>query len=277
MLDNWFQLLQQPGRFKRSEKMFWQDPYIAGHLLEAHLNPETEAASRKPDFLDRSADFITGAVMKDGDTRIMDYGCGPGLYCERLAQAGFRVTGIDFSENSIRHARESARNKQLDIDYRYGNYLELNDAGQYDLVILIYCDYGALGPEDRKQLLLNIRRSLKKGGRLLLDVFTEHRFAGLTEGSRWSLHPHGGFWCPDAHLELSQSLKYDGYLSLNHTVIVTGQHTDAYYIWDQAFSREMIVQELAAAGFTLHSLYNDVAGGTYLAGNDTMALLLESK
>ncbi|WP_246188177.1 class I SAM-dependent methyltransferase [Paenibacillus tengchongensis] len=277
MFMDLFQQLQKPETFKRPEKMFWQDPHIARYLLEAHLSPQTDAASRRPEFLDRSADFIAAAAMKDGGTRIIDYGCGPGLYCERLAQRGFAVTGIDFSEHSIRYARESAQAKQLAITYRYGDYLKLAVEGPYDLAILIYCDYGALGPEDRRQLLHNIRGSLRAGGRLLLDVFTAHRFARLTEESRWSLQPHGGFWSPDAHLELAQSLKYDGYVSLNHTVIVTGQETEAYYIWDQAFTEEMLASELAGAGFELMSFYNDVAGEAYREGHDTLAVLAEKK
>jgi 2-polyprenyl-3-methyl-5-hydroxy-6-metoxy-1,4-benzoquinol methylase len=39
----------------------------------------------------------------DESTEIADFGCGPGLYTEKLAERGATVTGIDFSENSIRH------------------------------------------------------------------------------------------------------------------------------------------------------------------------------
>ena len=42
---------------------------------------------------------------------IADFGCGPGLYAQRLARAGLNVTGIDFSANSLQYAREVASNR----------------------------------------------------------------------------------------------------------------------------------------------------------------------
>ena len=36
--------------------------------------------------------------------KILDLGCGPGLYAELLAKKGHSITGVDFSENSIQYA-----------------------------------------------------------------------------------------------------------------------------------------------------------------------------
>ena len=52
--------------------------------------------------------------LKEGK-RVIDFGCGPGLYATRLAQKGAFVTGIDFSENSINYARTAAMEKGLSI------------------------------------------------------------------------------------------------------------------------------------------------------------------
>lgn len=271
MFIDLMQQLQKPEKFKQPDKMFWKDPHIAKYLLEAHLDPNNEGASRNTYFIDQSVDFIKKIAIKKGDQKIIDYGCGPGLYCERLAKRGYDVTGVDFSENSIQYAKE----KGLDIKYRNENYLNLTDENQYEFATLIYCDYGALAPNDRKQLLQNIWRSLQKGGRFLLDVFTEQKYNVFSEGNSWYLRDKGGFWSPEVYIELNQNLKYDGFTSLEQTTIITKQKIETYYIWNQYFTKEMILAELEEAGFTLISIYNDVTGEEYLEGNDTIALLLE--
>ncbi|KKI91714.1 SAM-dependent methyltransferase [Bacillus sp. SA1-12] len=275
MFIDLMQQLQKPEKFKQPDKMFWKDPHIAKYLLEAHLDPNNEGASRNTNFIDQSVDFIKKIATKKGDQNIIDFGCGPGLYCERLAKRGYDVTGVDFSENSIKYAKDSAKDKGLDIKYRNENYLYLTNENQYDFATLIYCDYGALAPNDRKKLLQNICRSLIKGGSFLLDVFTEHKYNVFSEGNNWYLRDEGGFWSPESYIELTQNLKYDGYISLEQTTVITKQKTETYYIWNQYFTKEMILGELEEAGFTLISIYNDVTGEEYQEGNDTMALLLE--
>jgi 2-polyprenyl-6-hydroxyphenyl methylase/3-demethylubiquinone-9 3-methyltransferase len=51
---------------------------------------------------------------------ILDLGCGGGIASEALAQAGFRVTGVDASAEAIGVARTHAAQAGLAIDYRAG-------------------------------------------------------------------------------------------------------------------------------------------------------------
>ncbi|WP_066189987.1 class I SAM-dependent methyltransferase [Gracilibacillus timonensis] len=266
--------LQLPERFTPSEKMFWQDSHISTYLLEAHLDPGHEGASRTADFIDQSVAFITQTAAQAETETIIDFGCGPGLYCERLAEAGYQVTGIDFSERSIQHAKASALEKGLNITYRYDNYLTATVDRQYDLATLIYCDYGALSPGDRKQLLRRIWNSLQKGGRLLFDVFTIAKYQQFIEGKDWMVH-EGGFWSPQTHVKLTQNVKYDEDVSLEQTTIITNETVESYYIWHQYFAKTWVIQEIEDAGFTLIDVYNDVTGAPYQAGNETLALLVE--
>ena len=53
MIDQLFRLLQKPVLWQRSAEPFWDDEHISKGMLEAHLNPDWEAASRKHSFIDR--------------------------------------------------------------------------------------------------------------------------------------------------------------------------------------------------------------------------------
>jgi SAM-dependent methyltransferase len=47
--------------------------------------------------------------------RVLDAGCGSGLYCELLADRGARVTGIDQSAKMLEHARRRLAGREVDL------------------------------------------------------------------------------------------------------------------------------------------------------------------
>lgn len=269
--------LHVPLLFERTDHTFWQEPHIADLLLEAHLNSDAEGASRSFEFINKSIDFIQQAAPQKPYQKVLDLGCGPGLYCERLAKKGYTVTGIDFSENSIRYAKEQAIKQGLDIEYRCGNYLDLNESNRYDLALLIYCDYGALAPADRSKLLFNIWNSLKNGGMLLLDVFSHYKFDQFKEEQYWSLHENGGFWSRDSYAAIGRNLKYPNRVTLEQTTVITEEKIATYNIWHQFFTAESLIKEVSAAGFTVKGIYNDVSGESGTEESQTIAILLEKQ
>jgi SAM-dependent methyltransferase len=87
----------RPVLFARHSAPFWDDPHISRQLLAAHLDPRTDAASRRPDTIDRSVAWLANQLELRPFNRVLDLGCGPGLYAERLAGLGLSVTGVDIS------------------------------------------------------------------------------------------------------------------------------------------------------------------------------------
>jgi len=69
-------------------------------------------ASRSIEKIQLIVDWIQQMLGKN-NIDILDLGCGPGLYAERFAIKGHKVTGIDFSENSIKYAKKSAAENNL--------------------------------------------------------------------------------------------------------------------------------------------------------------------
>jgi 2-polyprenyl-6-hydroxyphenyl methylase/3-demethylubiquinone-9 3-methyltransferase len=69
--------------------------------------------------------------------RILDVGCGGGIFSESLAAEGAEVVGIDPSENSIRVAREHAAAQGLPIEYRVGFAEGLDLRREFDAVFAV--------------------------------------------------------------------------------------------------------------------------------------------
>ncbi|MCK4816434.1 class I SAM-dependent methyltransferase, partial [bacterium] len=95
----------------------WTDKHTSREMLEFHLNESVDLSSRNKKFIERSVEWIVSHFGVEEGTKIVDFGCGPGLYTTLLAERKADVTGIDFSERSIQYAKETAARKGLNIDY----------------------------------------------------------------------------------------------------------------------------------------------------------------
>ena len=164
----------EPPLYEKGTSEMWTDEYISQQMLEVHINPELDLASRKKTSIEKTTSWILQNA-DEKELNILDLGCGPGLYTEILAQKGHKVSGLDFSKHSIEYAKKSAERKNLDITYIRDNYLDYCPGENiYDLVILIYTDFGVLNPEERDKLLNNICKILKPGGIFIFDVLNDN-------------------------------------------------------------------------------------------------------
>jgi 2-polyprenyl-3-methyl-5-hydroxy-6-metoxy-1,4-benzoquinol methylase len=161
---NWDALLkaeQRPALFPAAEELFWDDSHISQQMLEAHLNPDLDAASYRHKTIEQTVEWLVSYLKLKNGARILDLGCGPGLYCSRFYRHGLDVVGMDYSRNSIDFAQRYAADNRMDIRYIYQNYLTMDFECEFDAIFLIYCDFGALSDSDRDILLQKVYRALK--------------------------------------------------------------------------------------------------------------------
>jgi len=79
----------------------WTDPHTSEQMLHFHLDGSVAISSQTTEFIDAATVWMAEAFGLTGRSRVLDLGCGPGLYANRLARTGADVTGIDFSRRSI--------------------------------------------------------------------------------------------------------------------------------------------------------------------------------
>jgi len=273
-LEQLKQLQVRPEPFTPGEPLFWDDPHISSQMLAAHLDPKNDLASRRPETIDKSVDWMIQTLGLHDGASVLDLGCGPGLYAMRLAQRGQRVTGLDYSRRSIEYAIQSAKQHNLTIEYRYQDYLTLNDNERYDLALLIYGDFCPLSPIQRSQLLANVHRALKPGGHFILDVTTrEHRKRyGNTNG--WYVSENG-FWKPGLHLVLEQGFDYpEQSIFLDQTIVMDENGMLLVYRnWFQDYTRETITSELENGGFSMQSVWSDLVGTPYTEDTEWIGIV----
>jgi SAM-dependent methyltransferase len=242
----------------------WTDEHTSEQMLSYHLNEDIDVSSRNAGFIDRSVEWIVSGFNVGRDSRIADFGCGPGLYATRLARCGAQVTGIDFSARSIRYAMEAAAREQLDVRYVNQNYLEFETEDRFDLVMMIMCDFCALSPAQRKEILGKFHRILKPGGSVLLDVYSLSAFARREETATYEVNQLDGFWSANRYYGFVNTFKYsEEKVILDKFTIVESERTRQVYNWLQYFTPESLKSEFVEAGFSVRAFYGDVAGKPY--------------
>lgn len=275
LTETFFQTMQVPALYTPSPNPFWDDDHISKGMLAAHLSPDTDAASRKPAFLDSSAAWIADLLPPGAYPLLLDLGCGPGLYAQRFARAGYRVTGVDISRRSLDYARCKAEEAGQEIRYVQKDYRTLALQQQFDAAVLIYCDYGALSSQDRHQVLRAAHSHLRPGGKLLLDVFTPAAYQAFATGQTWEACPAGGYWSDKPHVVLDRRCRYNENVTLHQIAVYAEEGVQVHYIWHTYFTREALQAEAEAAGFTLAQAYADVAGAPFREDSPTLAVLLQ--
>lgn len=242
----------------------WTDAHISEQMLRYHLDPSVDAASRSPEAIDRSVAWLARTFELGPGRRVVDLGCGPGLYAGRLARIGAAVTGVDFSARSIQHARETAEREGLSASYAVADYLEWEPGDRFDLALMIYCDYGAMGPDQRRRLLERVRALLAPEGAFVLDVDSMAAFADREEAVAYAPRLMDGFWSAQPYYGFLNTFVYPAErASVDRYVIVEADRTRTFATWVTYFDPERLETELAEAGFRIDQLLGDVAGAPY--------------
>ena len=242
----------------------WVDSHRSQQMLGFHLNPRIDVASRRATFINESAEWMIGEFGLSTGKRVIDFGCGPGLYATRLASCGASITGVDFSPTSVAYAREQAERSGLQISFHQANYLDFEPDGTFDLITMIMCDFCALSPTQRKGLLSKFHKILKPSGSVLLDVYSLSAFEQREEAATYEVNQLNGFWSPNKYYGFQNTFKYDeDKVVLDKYTIVEFEHTRQVYNWLQYFAPEDLEREFKEARFSVKDFYSDVAGSPY--------------
>ncbi len=193
--------------------------------------------------------IMTGWLGLEPGKRLLDVTCGPGLYAAEFARQGVGVTGIDFGPASVAYARRQCAG--LDCRFIEGDVREMDfDGADFDAAIYIYGQPTVLRPAEFEDVLRRIRRALRPGARLLLEILDYERFD--KKNSTWWHTDRGGLWGDFPYLHLGertwnaeQQASIERFYVMN---LETGELKE-YGLSDQAYTAAQVEAMLNEAGF----------------------------
>jgi SAM-dependent methyltransferase len=191
-----------PEPWAEGDNIPWFEPEFSRRMLKEHLSQDHDAASRRMDIIEDQLDWIHNQVLRGKTSRILDLGCGPGLYSNRLAQYGHTCTGIDFSPASVEYAQAHAAQN---CTFRLDDIRTADFGLGYNLAMLIYGEFNVFRPEHASNILRKAYNALEPGGQVLLEPHTFAAVKRLGEENNWSAQAQGLF-SERPHLLLTEGM-----------------------------------------------------------------------
>ena len=194
-----------PEPWSEGDNIPWSNPGFSRRMLREHLAQSHDLASRRSDKIDAHVEWIHREILSGCPTKILDLGCGPGLYASRLARLGHRCVGIDFSPASMEYAKEQAASENLSCGYLHADIRFTEYGYGYGLAMLIFGEFNVFKPADAVRIMGKAHAALDEGGVLLLEAHTSEavREFGLRPASWYSAE--SGLFSDSPHLCLQEN------------------------------------------------------------------------
>ena len=265
-----------PEPWAEGDKVPWDVPDFSRRMLKEHLSQVHDAASRRFEIIDGHVEWIHSHVLKGTPTRILDLGCGPGLYTSRLARLGHSCVGIDFSPASVAYAREQAEEEGLECTYLQRDIRTADYGDGFGLVMSIFGEFNVFRPEEARTILEKAHRALAPSGDLLLEP---HSFEVVVEIGQQPLSWYSaeqGLFSEEPHLCLQESFWDTGQkVAIQRFYIVhaaTGE-VERHAASTQAYTNDEYRELVAACGFGQVELYPSLGGPAGSLEGDMIAIL----
>lgn len=251
-----------PEPWAEGDNIPWHDPAFSARMLREHLSQAHDAASRREETIERQVAWIHKALLEERATRILDLGCGPGLYASRLARLGHTCTGIDYSPASIAYARERSAEEYSDCQYELLDIRSGAYGQDFGLAMLIFGELNVFPQETAAAILREMRASLIDGGTLLLEP---HSFAAIHEMGEqkpsWYTAKQGVF-ADEPYLCLTEHFWHERIraTTTRHHVIEASGAVTRYAQTMQAYTEDEYRALLTTCGFEQIKIHPSLAG-----------------
>ena len=127
-------------------------------------------AAMPPEATTAEADFFARHLALTPGARVLDVPCGHGRLALELARRGYRLTGVDISEDFLAGARRSTGDEGLAVEWRQSDMRDLPWREEFDGAFCGGSSFGYLGDAGDLDYLRAVARTLKPGSRFSIDA-----------------------------------------------------------------------------------------------------------
>jgi len=212
-------------------------------------------------------DFLEKTLEVNPDARLLDIPCGNGRHSIELARRGYRITGIDLSDELLAAARAD-----LDADWRRADMRALDlEESAYDGAFCFGNSFGYFNHAGAAAFLSALAVALKPRARLAIETgLAAESILPTFVQKRW--HRLGDL------IILSEN-RYDALhsrLDVDYT-FVRGSSVETRPASSYVFTVAEIGRMLEAAGFGEIVLHGGMAGEPYQLGSPRLVIIAQRR
>jgi len=260
-----------PSPWRDGDQLPWSDPAFSRRMLDVHLDPSTQMASRSPDVIREHVTWLLAQLRAstggDGPYHVLDVGCGPGLYGHELAARGHRTCGFDFAPAPLAWAREHAEANGLPATFLAADLTALPDdfaarcGAPFDAVTFWFGEFHSFRPAQARAFLPRLAALLKPDGLFVLEYQPWDLFV-QDDAATWTPVDRSPF-CDRPHLWLEEFAWDERTRSEIHVHWIIEAATGSvsrYAQCNQAWTDDELVAALAAAGLRAPGFHPPITG-----------------
>jgi SAM-dependent methyltransferase len=188
---------------------------------------------------------------------LLDLCCGLGRHSLELARRGFTVTGVDRTGVYLRRAHQQAETEGLKIEFVQADMREFCRPNTFELVLNLFTSFGYFeNPAEDRRVIVNVHKSLKKDGKLVMDMMGKEIIARIFRERDWH-EETGVIWLEE------RSISKDWSWIDNRWILLRGTKRDEFRVSHRLYSAAELTALLRDCGFQRVHTYGNLAGAPY--------------
>ena len=198
------------------------------------------------------------ALAKPAGNVALDLCCGPGRCSIALAQAGFRVTGVDRTKFLLDKARAKVRAGKTKIEWIRMDMRDFLRPDAFDLVLSMFTSFGYFDDKNEDlQVLHNILTSLKPDGICVIEVMGKELLAKI-------LQPTTSDLLPDGTKLVQRHEIFDDWTRIrNEWILIRKGKAKSFSFHHTIYSGQELKDRMFQVGFADVKLYGNLDGDDY--------------
>ncbi len=231
----------------------WWETFFSGLWLDVQRVFRAARTTAEADFIERVLHVRPGAA-------VLDVPCGEGRLSLELASRGYRVTGVDITKAVLEDARRMASERRLEATWHRRDMRDLPWQEAFDGAFCFWGSFGYFDDEGNKAFLAAVARTLKPGGRFVIDM------PNVAEALLPKFQERN--WWPVGEIFMLEERRYDhvrSRIDIDWTFVKSGQ-VEKKTSSMRVYTYGELCQLLTGAGFTGFDAFSSLAGDPFKLG-----------
>ena len=203
-------------------------------------------------------EYLTGLLKEYGveEGLVLDLGCGTGSLTELLAEEGYDMIGIDYSEEMLELAMEKKYESGKDILYLCQDMREFELYGTVAAVVSICdCMNYITEPEELTEVFRLVNNYLDPNGIFIFDMNTEYKYSEIMGDTTIAEDREDSSFIWENQYEAEEKINiYDLSIFVREEDDLYRKYHETHY--QRAYSLDEVKEAIKEAGMEFVAAYN---------------------